>query len=194
MPRFPFAPVAACAMLLPSLATAQGLAPTQPTAPPSPADTMAPLDAPTYLAKAAAGDRFEIESSRLILAKSPSAKVASFARMMIADHTHSTARLTQAARQDGLAMPAPALDSTQAAALDGLRQAQGETAQNVYVAAQRDAHTAALALHRAYADKGDKPALRAAANAIAPVVARHADMLAQIGGQEAQAPDTSRGR
>ncbi len=194
MPRFPFAPVAACAMLLPSLAAAQGLAPTQPTAPPSPANAMAPLDAATYLAKAAAGDRFEIESSRLILAKSPSAKVASFARMMIADHTRSTARLTQAARQDGLAMPAPALDSTQAAALDGLRQAQGETAQNVYLAAQRDAHTAALALHRAYADKGDKPALRAAANAIAPVVARHADMLAQLGGQETQAADTARGR
>ncbi|GHC83623.1 DUF4142 domain-containing protein [Novosphingobium pokkalii] len=182
----------AYAVLLPLAASSQTIAaqPAIEAARPA-ASTSAALNAATYLAKAAAGDRFELESARLILAKAPDPQVAAFARMMIEDHSRSSARLAQAARQDGLAMPAPALDSTQTAALDGLRQAQGATAQQVYLAGQRDAHTAALALHRAYAEQGDKPALRAAANAIVPVVAHHADMLSRIASQTATAPDAA---
>jgi putative membrane protein len=188
----------AYAVLLPLVASSQtivaqpAIEAARPTASPSAAiATTAALDAATYLAKAAAGDRFELESARLILAKAPDPQVAAFARMMIEDHSRSSARLAQAARQDGLAMPAPALDSTQTAALDGLRQAQGATAQQVYLAGQRDAHTAALALHRAYAEQGDKPALRAAANAIVPVVAHHADMLSRIASQTATSPEAA---
>lgn len=164
----------AYAVLLPLAASSQTIAaqPAIEAARPA-ASTSAALNAATYLAKAA------------------DPQVAAFARMMIEDHSRSSARLVQAAQQDGLAMAAPAPDAMQTAALDGLRQAQGATAQQVYLAGQRDAHTAALALHRAYAEQGDKPALRAAANAIIPVVAHHADMLTRITSQTATAPDAA---
>jgi len=154
----------------------------------------APMDASTYLAKAAAGDQFEREASRLVLDKAPSPQVAAFARMMIEDHTRSSARLAQAAQRDGVAMPSPALDPTQMAALDGLRQAQGATAQQVYLAGQRDAHAAALALHRSYAETGSKPGLRAAAAAIAPIVAHHEDMLARLASEQAAMSAPASGR
>jgi len=139
-------------------------------------------DAPTYLAKAAAGDRFERESSQAILAHKPRADVATFAKQMVADHTQSTAKVKAAARADGLAVPPPQLEPMQADAIARIKAARGADAEKAYLDSQRMAHAEALALHRGYASGGDKPALRQAAGAIAPVVEHHAHMLEQMTG------------
>ncbi|MCW2388090.1 putative membrane protein [Sphingobium sp. B11D3B] len=141
-----------------------------------------PTDATGYLAKAGAGDLFEIESSRAILAKNPDKPVADFANMMVDAHGQSTAKLKAAAEKAGLTVTPPALDANQQAKLDAIKAAEGTAATTAYLTAQREAHAAALALHQGYAANGDTPALKAAAGEIAPVVQKHIDMLAKMPG------------
>lgn len=148
------------------------------TAPPA----AAPTDAAGYLAKAGAGDLFEIESSRAVIAKSPDKAVRDFAQMMIEAHTQSTAKLKAAATAAGLTVAPPALDPAQQAQLDSIKSADGAGAVTAYLAAQREAHDAALALHRAYADGGDTAQLKTAAGEIVTVVQHHIDMLAKLPG------------
>jgi len=137
-------------------------------------------DATTYLAKAGAGDLFEIESSRAIADKTANADIKAFAQMMIEDHTKSTARLKTAAREAGITVPAPALEPAQQQALDGIKAATGTAADSAYLDAQRTGHTEALALHSGYAVGGDTDQLKTAANEIAPVVQHHIDELAKL--------------
>lgn len=141
-----------------------------------------PVDAAGYLAKSGAGDLFEIESSRAILAKSPGKAVADFARMMVDAHGQSTAKLKAAATKAGVTVAPPALDPDQQAKLDSIKAAEGDAAVAVYLTAQREAHAAALALHQGYAAGGDTPALKTAAGEIAPVVQHHIDMLGTLPG------------
>lgn len=141
-----------------------------------------PADAAGYLAKAGAGDLFEIESSRAILAKSPGKAVADFARMMIDAHSQSTAKLKAAATGAGLTIAPPALDPGQQTKLDGIKSAERDVAVTAYLTAQREAHAAALALHQGYAAGGDTPALKTAAGEIVPVVQHHIDMLGTLPG------------
>ncbi|MCW2394625.1 MULTISPECIES: DUF4142 domain-containing protein [unclassified Sphingobium] len=151
-------------------------------APPPGEMSATPNDATGYLAKAGAGDLFEIESSRAILAKNPDKPVADFANMMVDAHGQSTAKLKAAAEKAGLTVTPPALDANQQAKLDAIKAAEGTAATTTYLTAQREAHAAALALHQGYAANGDTPALKAAAGEIAPVVQKHIDMLAKMPG------------
>ncbi|KTR83897.1 hypothetical protein NS277_07490 [Novosphingobium barchaimii] len=148
-------------------------------------ETMAravPMDATSYLTKAGAGDLFEIESSRAILAKNPDKKVRDFAQTMIDAHTRSTAKLKAGANAAGLTVAPPKLDNDQQAKLDAIKSAGGAAAISTYLSAQREAHAAALALHQGYAASGDTPQLKSAAAEIAPVVQHHIDMLAKLPG------------
>lgn len=146
------------------------------------ADAAAPTDAAGYLAMAGAGDLFEIESSRAILAKSPDKAVADFADMMIKQHTDSTAKLKAAAGRDGVTVPPPQMTADQQAKVDGIKAATGASATDLYLTAQREAHPQALALHRGYAAAGDKSALKATAGEIVPVVQEHIATLQKMPG------------
>ena len=140
----------------------------------------APTDAATYLAKAGAGDLFEIESSKAIMEKTENAEVNSFAKMMVDEHGKSTAKLKAAAQAAKLPTSPPTLEPKQQQAVDSIRAAQGDAADRLYLDAQRMAHSDALALHRGYASGGDTAQLKATAASIAPVVQHHIDMLAKI--------------
>jgi len=133
----------------------------------------APTDAAGYIAKAGAGDLWEIESSKALLAKSGRADVKKFAQMMIDQHSQSTAKIKAAATAAGLQVAPPKLDSGQQKALDEIKGADAAAIDTVYLAHQRTAHDAALALHNAYATNGDTEALRKAAGEIVPVVEAH---------------------
>ena len=82
-----------------------------------------------------------------------------------------------AARKSGLTPKPPTLDKQQQTMLKQLRDATGAARDSAYVNQQKTAHTQALALHQSYAASGDKPALKAAAGKIVPVVQHHIDML-----------------
>ncbi|HUD94923.1 DUF4142 domain-containing protein [Sphingobium sp.] len=146
----------------------------------SPMAVPAPTDAPTYIAKAGAGDLFEIESSRAVLGKSKNAKVTEFAKMMIKQHQDSTAKVKAAAAKAKLTVPAPILLPDQQAMLDQIKTADAASVDTVYLRHQQTAHEAALALHQGYAETGDTPALNAAAAEIATVVKTHIGHLADM--------------
>lgn len=136
-----------------------------------------PTDAPSYLARAGASDLFEIESSRAVLAKAQDADIRKFAQQMIDQHTASTDKIKAAAQEAGMTVPPPTLTPDQQKMLDEIEAASAENVAAVYLADQRAAHDAALALHRTYAERGDAPALKKAASEVASVVAEHIEML-----------------
>jgi putative membrane protein len=130
-----------------------------------------------YVAQAGAGDMYEIQSSKLVLASTKNAGLKAFANQMVKDHSKSTADVTAAAKKAGMKPSPPALDSQKKTMLQQLQDAQGAARDSAYVNQQKTAHTQALALHQSYAASGDKPALKAAAAKIVPVVQHHIQML-----------------
>jgi putative membrane protein len=127
--------------------------------------------------KAASSDVFEIETSKLALDKSGSAKVKKFAQAMIIAHTDSTAKLKAAAGSSSAALvPDPTLAAEQQAKLDALKAASGVAFDTAYIDEQRGAHEATLAALRDYSASGDVPALKSFATTLVPTVAAHLNM------------------
>ncbi|WP_375380911.1 DUF4142 domain-containing protein [uncultured Sphingomonas sp.] len=167
---------AAMAVCFAGAANAQ-MAPTAPAGDPMTAPTMAP----DYVKDAGAGDKFELDSSKLVLKSTKDPKVRSFANKMIADHTKSTAMIKVAARKDGVAVPPPMLMPMQQQMMGDIQSATGKARDAVYMQDQATAHQAALQIQQSYASGGDKPALMATAAKIVPVVQSHIDMLGSMG-------------
>src|SRR3546814_4341453 len=95
---------------------------------PAPAATAAaPTDAASYVAKAGAGDMWEIESSQALRAKSQRDDVKAFAQMMIDNHGESTATVKAAAAAASITVPAPTLDPEQQRMLDEIKDADAAT-------------------------------------------------------------------
>lgn len=132
---------------------------------------------PTYVAKAGAGDLYETQSSKLVLASTADPKVRSFAARMIADHAKSSAMIKTAATKSGIKVHSPKLDAGQTAMIVALTTARGAKRDALYLTQQHKAHEQALALHENYASNGDKPALKAAAAKIVPVVKLHIEQM-----------------
>ena len=140
---------------------------------PTPADESA---APDFVAKAATGDMFEIESSKIALERSKNAEVKAFAQMMVDAHTKTTKGLNDAIANSGLTLTPPtALPQDKTDALADLRAAKPEDFDKKYLDAQVDGHQAALDLMTRYAQDGDNASLKAAAMATAPLVQQHLD-------------------
>jgi putative membrane protein len=133
--------------------------------------------AANYVAKAGAGDMYEIQSSKLVLASTKNPDLKRFASQMVADHSKSTADIKAAAKRSHITPKAPILDADQQSMLKELRVAAGPARDAAYVTQQKTAHSQALALHQGYAATGDKPALKQIAARIVPVVQHHVEML-----------------
>jgi putative membrane protein len=161
------------------LCSAIALAACSSTAAPDPVmapavDLSNPLFAPGYMAMAASGDLFEIQSSQLALQASANPGVRGFANMLIADHTRMTQQMMAAAQSAGLAPPPPALLPHHQAMLDQLRGAgSGPAFDAAFQQVQIAAHQEALQLHQNYAASGDVPALRAVASQAVPAITMH---------------------
>jgi putative membrane protein len=154
------------------------------TAAPAP-EPAAPAAAPAastadYIAKAGAGDLWEIESSKALLAKSKDAKVRAFAEMMIDHHGKSTAKVKAAAATAGAEVSAPKLDADQEKMLADIKAADAAAIDKIYLGHQKTAHDAALALHQGYAASGEAVALKQAAAEIVPVVEAHRTELGKL--------------
>ena len=99
-----------------------GLAQGQPSTAARP--TMPAPATDTFLTKVAAGNTFEIESSKLALSRSRNAEVKAFAQMMIDMHTRTTADLKAAIAESGQPLvPPTALPDDLQAKLDNLGKA-----------------------------------------------------------------------
>jgi putative membrane protein len=125
-----------------------------------------------FVDQAAASDMFEIESSKLAATMAKSTAIKSFAAMMIADHTKSTAALKAAAGKTDGVKAAPTLTAAQQADLDALKSAGGDF-DTLYAAKQAAGHEKALALLEGYAGHGPAGPLKDFATKTAPVVEGH---------------------
>lgn len=140
----------------------------------------APMTAATYVAKAGAGDQYEIQSSKLLLQTTQNPKLKQFATMMVTDHQKSTAEVKAAAMAAKMTPGAPHLDATGQRDVAALRAAKGSARDTLYVRQQKAAHAKALALHQGYAAHGSVASLKTAAGSIAPVVQTHIRELASM--------------
>lgn len=129
-----------------------------------------------FVKKAGASDLFEIKSAK-VETTSKNAKVRAFAKMMVTDHTKSTAMVKAAALKSGLKPKPPILEPKQEADLAALQQVDGAARDALYVSQQKAAHQDALALHKDNAANSSVPALKAASAKIVPVVQHHIQEL-----------------
>jgi putative membrane protein len=167
---------AAAACLIGGAATAQDYAYSW-----TPAGTLTPTPpAPTFLMLAGGGDLYEIESSKLVLETTQNPDIRRFAQMMVEHHTKTTQDAAAAAMRAGLTPPPPILDAPKAAMLASLAKFDGVERDHLYLAQQMMAHKEALGVMKTYADTGETPELKAAAQATIPVIQSHLAMLERL--------------
>ena len=136
--------------------------------------SIASSGAQDFTNKAAASDRFEIETSKLAAASASSAAIKEFALMMVTAHTDSTAKLksTVAGDPSGITID-DALNAEQKSTLDDLKSKKGAEFDAAYAAAQVSGHDKTLTALKDYAAAGDNNALRAFAQELIPTVTEH---------------------
>jgi putative membrane protein len=140
-----------------------------------------PINGQAYVAMAAGGDQFEIQSSQIALIKAFSPDVRNFAQMLINDHTTMSSKLIAAATASGLAAPIPTLTADQQQMLNALQAAPaGLSFDQMFLRDQIIAHQMALALHSNYAANGDILALRAVASSAVPIIQMHLNTASQL--------------
>lgn len=141
---------------------------------PTPSDE---TKADVFVAKAAAGDLFEIEAAKLAAKRSTNPEIKAFAGKMEKAHAKTTEGLKAAIAASGAAITPPtALPEDLQAKLDDLTKADGKDFDKAYADSQVDAHQAALNLMQRYAQDGDTAAIKAFAAATAPAVQEHLNM------------------
>jgi putative membrane protein len=134
-----------------------------------------------YVQKAAMGDLYEVEASKLALTRTKSDDVKKFAQEMVDAHTKSTDDLKARLARAGLIVELPAmLDAEHQKKLDDLKAANARTFDSRYAAQQKDAHDQALMLHRDYAMRGPVADLKAFAADIVPKIEMHVQMAAEL--------------
>ncbi|MEG3084422.1 DUF4142 domain-containing protein [Sphingomonas sp. PB2P12] len=130
---------------------------------------------------AAAGDAFEIETSKLAATNGASAAVKKFATQMIAAHEGSTAKLKGITAGLSPALtPDPTLSAEQQGKLADLKTKQGTAFDAAYAADQLAAHQQTLDMLKGYALTGDVPQLKAFASGLTPTVAAHLNMAKSL--------------
>jgi putative membrane protein len=141
---------------------------------------MNPTDPASFVKKAGAGDMFEIESSKAVLAKSNNADVKKFAQMMIDHHTRASEKLMAAAKEAKVSSEAPKMDAMQQSMVDDIKNADASGVDAVYLRHQETAHNAALALHQNFAANGTNDSLKKAADEMVGVVKSHINELQKM--------------
>jgi len=175
---FRFAIVAALA-LTPTLTPA--LAPAALAADPASKQASAPV-APTatFTARAAFGNMFEIESSKLALERSKAALVKAFAQRMVDDHSAAAVKFKEAVLEAKLAMPPDKLDAKHQAVLSELSDKKGDDFDKAYIEAQYKAHVETVELFKGYAQAGEDTRMRAFAAELLPTLDAHLQHVAKM--------------
>jgi putative membrane protein len=131
------------------------------------------LNADAFVAKVAAGNRFEIESSKLALEKSDNAAVRGFAEQMIADHTAAETRLKEVIAEAKVSEPSFALDAKHKEIYEKLNTKSAGDFRSAYIEAQYEAHQETVQMFEAYAATGDDPTVKRFAEHLLPTLRLH---------------------
>lgn len=134
-----------------------------------------------YVQKAAMGDMFEVESSRLAAEKAADPEIKDFAQRMVKDHAKSTDKLKSTrAKAKVNDQPPQDMSAEHNAAIEKLRAASGPKFDRLYVEEQHKAHRAAWELHNGYAKTGDNKELKKTAGDTAKTVQAHMKALDDV--------------
>ncbi|MFL9827226.1 DUF4142 domain-containing protein [Rhodoplanes sp. SY1] len=136
----------------------------------------APIPTAEFVQKAAIGNLFEIETSRIARAKTNPGEL-DFADQMILAHLKTADELRGLRESAKIDATLPTdLDAAHRAKVDQLRALDGAAFRDAYIKMQRDAHRDAVALFQAYARSGDNPELKQWADTTLPALKHHLDM------------------
>jgi putative membrane protein len=143
-------------------------------APPASAQAPTSVTAPdlAFILKAAQGGAEEVALGNMATEKADNAKVKSFARQMVEDHTRANKDLAALARSRGLGVP-DAPDQAGQTVSAALADRSGPEFDREYVAQQVAAHEATLAQFRFAAENAADPDLKAFARRYEPAIAHH---------------------
>jgi putative membrane protein len=135
-----------------------------------------------FVTLAAQSDMLEIESSKLALTKSDSAKTKAFADKMIKDHTETSKELKALVSGGKVKADAPAaLDKAHIDKLDKLaKQHDGKDFTKDYNSMQVSAHKDAVSMFERYGKEGDNADLKAFANKHLPHLQEHLKMAQDL--------------
>lgn len=134
-----------------------------------------------FVTLAAQSDMLEIDSSKLALQKSDSAKTKAFAQKMIDDHTATSTELKGLLSSGKMSISAPTvLDKTHQAKLDKLTKLQSKDFTKQYDDMQISAHKDAVSLFERYSKDGDNPDLKAFAGKTLPKLQEHLKMAQDL--------------
>ena len=134
-----------------------------------------------FVTLAAQSDMLEIESSKLALAKSDSAKSKQFADKMIKDHMQASTELKGLLTGGKVQATAPTkLDTAHQDKLDKLAKLDGKAFTDEYNDLQVSAHQEAVSLFERYGKEGDDPDLKAFANKHLPHLQQHLKMAQDL--------------
>jgi putative membrane protein len=125
-----------------------------------------------FVTKAAVGNTFEIEESKLALEKASDEKVKQFAQHMIDDHQDALRKLQEAAG-DNRAKAEAKLDEPHQAKVDNLKAFSGRDFDKIYIADQIASHDETVNLLSDYRQNGQNEALSDWADDALPSVKQH---------------------
>ena len=128
----------------------------------------------------ASSNLFEIESSRLALARSQSTAIKEFADRMVGEHTRAANRTRQLLNEMGASPPATMLEPAHQEKLDALKAVANPDFDRAYVEAQYTEHVEAITLVREYARSGDSERLKALAADALPMLQGHLDHVSRL--------------
>lgn len=133
-----------------------------------------------FVQKAAIGDMYEIQSSRIVLDKLQNKEFQDFARTIVDDHTKSSNELksiVQGMRE--LQLPTQ-LDDKHKRMVEQLRSATGADMARQYKAHQTQAHQDAVKLYQDYTRQGDNTRLKQFAESTLPKLQEHLRMAQDL--------------
>lgn len=172
-----------CVALVASMTSEAFAQPTAPGAPANPQQAITKATVPStadFLTKAAVGNKFEIESSRLALEKSKSEAVRTFAEMMVKDHGEAAVKMKRAVAEAKVSAPPDAMDARHQALVDDLAKKEGPAFDKVYVDAQLRGHEETVALFKAYSDGGENARIKQFAKDLLPTLQKHLEQVRKL--------------
>ncbi|KAB0676700.1 DUF4142 domain-containing protein [Aureimonas leprariae] len=129
-----------------------------------------------FLMKAAVGNTFEIEESKLALERASDPKLKQFAQQMIDDHQNALQKLQNAAG-DAKGKAEMKLDQPHQAKVDNLKTFNGRDFDKVYIADQIASHDETVSLLSDYDQNGQNDDLGDWVDDALPVVKQHKMMI-----------------
>jgi putative membrane protein len=125
-----------------------------------------------YVEKAALGDMFEVEASKVALERTKVQAVKDYAQMMVDGHTATSAEMKPLASAAGV-QPPTALDEAHLKKIADLRDASEADFDDKYIDIMTEAHENALDLNQDFAKNGKDAGLMAFAGKTAPTIEAH---------------------